>query len=76
MFSTPFVWLLLFLVSTKSSIVFGQGLNVIPELFRPYLNEYPELQTLNILGNISDVLFSTAKQESNVDLGEYSNIKC
>lgn len=60
------VWLLQFLLFV---IVSGQNLNVIPELFRAYVNEYPELQTLNILGNVSDVLFSNAKYESSVNLG-------
>lgn len=49
----------------------GQTLNVIPELFRNYVNEYPELQTFNLLANISEVLFSSAKYEASVNFGEF-----
>lgn len=50
--------------------VFGQNLNFLPQLLRPYLNEFPEIQTLNLLGNISDVLFTNAKNEANVNIGK------
>ena len=53
------------------SSVGGQKLNVVPDMFRSYVNEFPELQTLNILGNISEVLFSTTKNEASVHLGSY-----
>lgn len=59
------------LVNLTLVTVLGQNLNVIPELFRSYVNEFPELQTLNILGNVSDALFSTAKNEASVSLGSY-----
>lgn len=59
---------LFFLVTVT---VLGQNLNVVPELFRSYVNEFPELQTLNILGNVSEVLFSNAKYEASVKLGKY-----
>lgn len=50
--------------------VFGQNLNVIPDLLRPYVNEFPELQSLNILGNVSDILFTNARQEASINWGK------
>lgn len=61
---------MILLSSLTLGTVTAQNLNVIPDLFRSYVNEFPELQTLNILANISDVLFSTAKNEASVNLGK------
>lgn len=65
-------------ISALFVVLNGQNLNVIPELFRPYVNEFPELQTFNILGNVSDALFTSAKHEASVSLGELTcnSIKC
>lgn len=51
-------------------IVSGQNLNVIPNLLRNYVNEFPQLQTLNVLANMSDVVFSNAKYDTSVKLGK------
>lgn len=67
----PNALLALFCLLTVTVTVLCQNLNVIPELFRSYVNEFPELQTLNILGNVSEVLFSNAKYEASVKLGKY-----
>lgn len=58
---------MILLSSLTLGTVTAQNLNVIPDLFRSYVNEFPEL---NILANISDVLFSTAKNEASVNLGK------
>lgn len=41
--------------------VFSQNLNIIPDIIRPYVNSVDEVQTLNLLSNISDKLFGLSK---------------